>query len=239
MQSKQSTLPEKNEYGYELAYRLAREQLAEIDDIEQQCRKSGARYLDSQKAINIEYLNQSYLIKLPDIAVSLMGKEEAVPMRDKILILHYLTRAKGTPLSSKVITYKELPEGANYFPTFYQRAIKPLANYFGNEPHRLLAIARTLGGHEADYGDTAVTINAFNRVPITLVLWQGDDEFAPEGNIMFDSTISDYLPTEDIIVLCEAIVRRLIKLLRAGGDSSETKYRSSIRCRNGNDYFNH
>ena len=208
-----------DEYGYELAYRLACEQLAEIKDIEPQCRKSGAEYIDSQKALIIKYLNQSYLITLPDVEISLMSKEENVPIRDRILILHYLTLAKGTPLSNKAITYKELPEGVNYFPTFYKRAIKPLVNHFGNEPHRLLDVARILGGHEADYGDAAVTINAFSRVPITLVLWKGDNELTPEGNIMFDSTISDYLSTEDINVLCETIAWKLVKLLPVGGDN--------------------
>jgi len=224
MKSKYSTLSTKrnDEYGHELAYRLACEQLAEFDNIEQQCHKSGAQYIDSQKAIIIVYLNRSYLITLPDVEISLMGREEKVPMRDKILILHYLTMAKGTPLSNKVITYKELPEGVTYFPTFYQRAIKSLVNYFGNEPHRLLDVAGKLDGHKADYGDVAVTINAFSRVPITLVLWKGDEEFAPEGNIMFDSTISDYLPTEDIIVLCETIVWKLVNRLKTGGDNPDT-----------------
>lgn len=217
MESRTLTLltSQNDEYGYELAYRLAREQLAQIEDIERQCRKSGARYITSQKAITIEYLNQWYLITLPDVEISMMGKEEEVPLRDKILILHYLTQAKGIPLSNKVITYKELPEGGTYFPTFYQRTIRPLVNYFGNEPHRLLDMATILGGYEADYGDAAVTIDAFGRVPITLVLWKGDAEFAPEGNALFDSTISDYLPTEDIIVLCETIVWRLVKQLKA------------------------
>ena len=221
MESKTLTLSTRknDEYGYELAYRLACEQLTQIDDIEQQCRKIGAQYIASQKAITIEYLNQSYLITLPDVEISIMGKEKEVPLRDKILILHYLTQTKGTPLANKVISFKELPEGAGYFPTFYQRTIRPLVNYFGNEPHQLLAVAKKLGGHEADYGDAAVTINAFRQVPITLVLWKGDKEFAPEGNVLFDSTISDYLPVEDIIVLSETTVRRIIKLLKAGGDN--------------------
>lgn len=221
MESKTLTLPTRknDEYGYELAYRLACEQLTQIEDIEQQCRKTGARYIASQKAITIEYLNQSYLITLPDVEISLVGKEMEVPLRDKILILHYLTQTKGTPLANKVISFKELPEGVGYFPTFYQRTIRPLVNYFGNEPHQLLNVAKKLGGHETDYGDAAVTINAFRQTPITLVLWKGDKEFAPEGNVLFDSTISDYLPVEDIIVLSETTVRRIIKLLKAGGDN--------------------
>jgi hypothetical protein len=80
----------------------------------------------------------------------------------------------------------------------------------------LVEISQRLGGYKADYGDAAVTINAFSRVPITIVLWQGDEEFAPEGNIVFDANISDYLSTEDITVLCETITWRLIRHLREG-----------------------
>ena len=205
-----------HEYGYELAYKLACEQLAKLSDIEELCRKSGAQHqvIDSQEIITIEYLNRSYQITLPDIKTTLKDSQDEVPLRDKILLLHYLTLAKGTTSSNKVIAYKELPEGANYFPTFSQRAIKPLLDYFGKEPYRLVETAGALGGYKADYGDVAVTINAFSRIPITFVLWKGDEEFPPEGSILFDSTISDYLSTEDINVLCETIAWRLVKRLK-------------------------
>lgn len=209
------------EYGYELAYKLACEQLAKIDDIKQQCGKSGARYqeMDSKKVIIIEYLNQSYQITLPDIEISLTDSEEKVPIRDKVLILHYLTSAKSTPATNKLITYRELPEGANYFSTFSKRTIKVILDHFGKEPRRLVDAAAKLGGHKVDYGDVAVTINAFRQVPITLVLWQGDTELAPEGSIIFDATISDYLSTEDITVLCETITWKLVKCLRGDYDA--------------------
>jgi len=218
MKSKRLILPgqRKYEYAYEFACKLACEQLAKIDDIEQQCRKSGAQYqvIDSKKVIIIQYLNQSYKITLPDIEISLVDSEEGIPVRDKVLILHYFTMAKGIPTANRLIAFRELPDGKVYSPTFAERTIKPLLSYFGKEPHRLVEIGESLGGHKADYGDTAVTINAFSRVPVTIVLWRGDDEFAPQGNILFDATISDYLPTEDITVLCETITWRLIRYLR-------------------------
>lgn len=205
------------EYAYELAYKLASEQLTKIGDIDQLCLRSGAQcqVIDSQKRIILEYLNQSYQIAFPDIDISLIDSKQELPIRDKILILHYLTLAKGSPISNKVIAYRELPEGASYFPTFSKRAIKPLLDYFGKEPRLLINAAKRLGGYKADYGDVAVTINAFSRVPITLVLWRGDDEFAPDGSILFDSTISDYLSTEDINVLCETITWKLVKALNS------------------------
>ena len=220
MEKKRLTLPTKKyEYGYELAYEMVSEKLAKIVDIEQQCRNSGAEYLASQHRIGIDYLNRSYLITLADAEVSLTGGDEDVPVKDKLLILHYFTQAKGTPISNQTITYKELKDGVNYFPVFYKRAIQPLVSFFGDEPQRLIEVAGILGGRKADYGDAAVTISAFKRVPVTLALWQGDTEFPPEGSVMFDSTVSDYLTNDDIHALCETIAWKLVKLLKAGGDN--------------------
>jgi hypothetical protein len=214
MTGKHLTVPEPGvrEIAHQMAYKLAREQLAAITDIEEQCRKSGAQYLPDRKTIVIDHLNRTYHIGYPEGEVTLAGSAEAVPVRDKILILHYFTRAKGTPLTGKMITYKELQEGINYYPTFFKRSIDPIINRYNDEPLKLLDAAKRLGGHKAEYGDAAVTIPAFPGVPLTFVLWRGDKEFAPDGNIMFDSTISDYLPTEDITILCEVIAWRLVRL---------------------------
>ena len=220
MQNRALALPnvENYEYGYGLAYKLASEELARIEDVKRQCLKGGARYqvIGSRKLITLEYLNRGYQITLPDIEISRVDGGEAVALRDTLLILHYLTQARGTPLSNKLITYKELPEGTVYSPTFAKRAIRPLVDNLGKEPGLLINAAAKLGGCQVGYGDIAVTINAFSRVPVTLVLWRGDEEFPPEGNILFDSTISDYLPTEDISVLCEIIAWQLVKSLKGG-----------------------
>jgi hypothetical protein len=221
MTGKRLSVPEPGvrEIAHQLAYKIAREQLNGISDVPLQCHKSGARYLPAGKSIVLDHLNRSYRISLPGGEVSLVDSAEAVPVRDKILLLHYFTRAKGTPLSGKLITYKELQEGINYYPTFFKRAIDPIINNFKDGPEKLLNAAATLGGRKTDYGDIAVTINAFPYVPLTIVLWLGDKEFPPEGNIMFDSTIPDYLPTEDITILCEVIAWKLVRLLKTGGDT--------------------
>ncbi len=208
------------EYAYELAYKIASEQLTGIKDFKEQCRKSGTRYLPAENSVIIDYLNRSYRIDIPSCEIKTINDTEAVPIRDKILILHYFLRAAGTPLSGNLITYKELQEGINYYPTFFKRAIEPVVSNFKDEPQKLIKTAAVLGGIRSGYGDVSVTIKAFPFVPLTIVLWRGDKEFPPDGNIMFDSTITDYLPTEDITILCETIAWKLVRLLKTGGGSS-------------------
>jgi hypothetical protein len=203
------------EPGFDLSYRVACERLAKIGDIEEQCRRSGARYLGPHEIV-IDYLNQPYHIMIPEGKIVLEDSGTETPLRDKILILHYFTGAKGTPPTGKSIAYKQLQGGVSYFPAFSQRVIGPLVKNFGRGPDLLRKAAAKLGGCEADYGDLSVTINAFDRVPITLVLWKGDEELAPNGNILFDASISDYLATEDVAVLCEIIIWKLVKNIPSG-----------------------
>ncbi len=198
------------EHGYELPYKLARDQLAKISDIEGQCRNSGAHYI-RPNGIAIDYLNQTYHITLPDIEITLENSNVEVPLKDKILILRYFNLAKGTPATGILITYKQLPGGMDYFPAFSRRAINPLVKRFGQTPELLIRKAVIFGGDKTDYGDASITFTAFSHVPITLVLWRGDEEVAPNGNILFDANISDYLSTEDVAVLCETITWKLVK----------------------------
>ena len=230
------SLPDIQKQSYELAYKLACEKLASLD-IKQQCLRSDTRYLDPSKVI-IEYLGQQYVINLPSMEISLPGQSskqspteiprlnseqapqishvregtEEIPLRERILMLHYLTLAKGTPISNRLVAFRQLPGGTSYFTAFTQRAEMFLLRHFGKEPELLMDAAKKMAGHKADYGDVAVCIKAFPRVPITIVLWRGDVEFAPRGSILFDSTVSDYLATEDICVICETIVRKLVNL---------------------------
>jgi len=46
-----------------------------------------------------------------------------------------------------------------------------------------------------------VEVEAFLGVPILVKLWKGDEEFAPEANMLFDRSISRIFCTEDVAVL--------------------------------------
>jgi len=77
---------------------------------------------------------------------------------------------------------------------------------------RLPVVAQELFAAQiASMGDVSVTIQAFPKVPITFIIWRGDEEFPPNGTILFDSSIKDnLLSAEDISELVSMIVYPLI-----------------------------
>jgi hypothetical protein len=198
------------QYGYEQALSLASQELGETTDIIGLCRRSGAR-LNGRGDILIDYLSHTYCITYPEGSVSFTGSKEEVPIKERILILHYLLTAKGTPPANRPVTFREVPDGANYFTVFHKRAIKPLVDFFGNNPPAMVSNAEKLDGRRADFGDAAATFDAFPRVPVTFVLWRGDEEFSAEGSVLFDASVSDYLSSYALTELCESIVWKMVK----------------------------
>lgn len=209
-------LPQQDNYEYSLglAYEIAREQLSRMD-IDRQCRHCGATYkmVDSKKIVTLSYLNHLYNIVVSGGTVSPVDNSQDITSREKLLILHYLINARGTALSKEIISLKDIPDVKNYFRTFSKRVLQRFIDSFGKAPLTLLDAGKILGGEKTAYGDIAMTINAFERVPVTFVLWHGDSEFPADGNVIFDSNIADYLPPEDIVVLSEILTWKLVMVL--------------------------
>ncbi len=168
---------------------------------------------DDSDHVELPFLGTHYVIRAPNGEVRYRDPGEKEPaLWERIIVLHYFTTADGSPLSQKWITVKEIPDSRLYLPNFEKRAVVPLLGRFGKQPEEIREPARKLGGRTADIGDISVTIPVFPRVPITLVIWKGDEEFPPRVNILFDEAIVNYLPTEDIILASQMLAFRLIGL---------------------------
>ena len=59
-------------------------------------------------------------------------------------------------------------------------------------------------------GDAAYSFRILPRLPVAVLLWKGDEEFPPEGNILFDKNISNILSAEDIAWLAGMVVYPLV-----------------------------
>ena len=201
------------ETSYHYAYRLACEAL-KLADIKERAFKSGSileSIGDGTYLIKLAFLDRLCQISFPEIKIHYQESGEDVPIWSKILILHYLAKSEGYPLTGRWVNFREMSGGESYYPAFVKRSQKPLLDFFSNQLELLEKAALAFGGHKTHEGDMAVIIKAFPRVPIMMIFWSGDEEFPPEARILFDSTIPTYLSTEDVAVLSQQTVFGLIR----------------------------
>ena len=167
------------------------------------------------EGIRVPFLNRIYRIGIPGFAFSDTASEpKDVPIQEQVLILHYL-QASGLQFpTGNWIAYREIQGASFYFSAFVKRAIDPLKSTFGSNIQGLVKAAEQLGGQAIAAGDAGFEFRVLPRIPIQLILWEGDAEFPSEANILFDETIGDILSPEDVAWLAGMLVYRLMALSR-------------------------
>ncbi len=197
---------------YRQAFDLACQQIEGLD-LREMAEKSGAHLEKASEGkvgrISLSLFNSRYVIDFPDLLITSTDKR-VVSLVTKIILFHYLIKADGRPLSGQLIPYKEIPGGMLYAGVFARRTIEPLIPVFGQSPERFLDAGLRLGGRKAEYGDVSFVLMALPRIPMTYILWKGDEEFPATIQLLFDKSVEGYLSLEDIVVVGEMATGRLI-----------------------------
>ena len=167
-------------------------------------------YDSESNSFLVPFLGENYLVSVRSGEVL---KPDGSPANNffATIILHYLVDAKGGEISGEYLSFRQLYGGDVYFGAFERRAIRPLRETFGEEPSALIRAAEPLGGKAVELGDSAVQIQVFPKLPLTVVIWAGDEEVPPSANILFDSSANRFLPTEDLAAIGEIIAKMLVQ----------------------------
>jgi len=188
---------------------VQRLQKESLDDLVE---RSGFERIQGRK-LCVPFLDRVYSIDFPDCEMAVeQGKTGDIPLQEQVLILHYLIGVTPRPLSGNWIPYREVPGASFYHAVFIKRAIDPLKKILGPTPSLFAEASRRLNGQRVAYGDVSFAFRIFPKVPIQIILWEGDEEFPAEANILFDRTISDMFSPEDVAWIASLLVYRLIAL---------------------------
>ena len=167
--------------------------------------KTGACFFDDQ--YHITYLYKACTLSLSNSVFVPSDLKES----EQILILHYLASQGTVNRTERFVTFKGLPGGMFYYPTYRKRGADWLLAAFGNEPEKLLSACRHLGGEQASFEDVSVKIRVLPQIDVVVVLHRGDEEFPPEISLLYRDDIISFLPLEDVAVLAGIVAGRLIK----------------------------
>jgi len=196
--------------NYQQTFDLACAAIKEMD-LEERARKAGGYYQKDPdgERIRIECFSEPYHIHFPQIEFHSPAKK-TISLVARILILHYLMKADGTPLAAKWVPYKDVPGGMLYASVFARRVTEPLIKEFGDSAKRFKEAGLKMGGFLLDIGDASFIVQAFPQLPLQYVLWVGDEEFPASVQLLFDSSVDHYTSLEDMVVLGQMATGRLI-----------------------------
>jgi hypothetical protein len=159
--------------------------------------------------ISVPFFDDTIEIAIPDFSFrSASGSN--VTLTTKIVLLHYLIHASGDAVGTALVPYEDIPGCRSYLPVFERRVVAPLLRAFGASRDAFVAAGAALGGREEEYGNGSFTLSPFPRLPLTFILWEGDEDFPPSIKVLFDRSIPTYLPLEDVVVVSKMAATRIL-----------------------------
>ncbi len=179
-------------------------------------RRALVSYDAGRQGYILRMLNGDYLVLPEARLVERMGSSpEGKPPSFYVyfLAVHYLLNAQDRPLGGEMVTPKELRDGELFFSGgSHAPNLTPLIQQFERKREALWMAAEAIGGRRVDYGDAAVEVQGLPRVPVTLVLWFGDEEFAGRASVLFDRSVLKQLPIEGLLPMISESVKRLTNI---------------------------
>ncbi|MBN1350291.1 DUF3786 domain-containing protein [candidate division KSB1 bacterium] len=166
-------------------------------------KNAGARYDPARSSFSLKiysfdvvvYLNEENLLsKSPqsDLLLQRLG------YFSQLAILWYLITARETPLSGELMRPTSLPGGQMYTGGSHVLPLDNLAQKYDGTLDEFIRRGKELGGTQITFGDAAIKLFPFPRVPVSIVLWEHDEEFPARADLLFDTTCQSHLPMDMI-----------------------------------------
>jgi len=198
--------------GYQLALELSIENLKKLSfsNFLDKIHLSGAtieNIEDNYIKYNIELFNNIFTIDYPNFDFT--KTNSTISLVSKIIILHYIEKiSHDTKLTGNLISYKHVPGAFNYYPVFQKKATNPILKKY-NSLDKFKEIFNKITVEKTTLGDASFKIKVLPKIDIHIIFWDGDEDFPPNLDFLFDESIKNMLSSEDIVVISQMLSKRL------------------------------
>ena len=154
----------------------------------------------------IRLMGDTFTVSHPDYDIQ---GDRAPTNPERILFLRYLLDGRSTPPTGAFLTYREFPWGEVYLQQFTGRCIKRFAFSYNGKAELLARIMERLPAHPVKMGDAGYELELMEGLSLQLILWQGDDEFPPNAQILFSENFRDAFTAEDMANIGDIVLNRM------------------------------
>jgi len=177
---------------------------------------SGATLKTGTKQLVLKVLGEDCVVDFDNRTIKHSSQKAGdVKGHVKVLILHYILGSGNAQLANRFVSYREFEGGALYYSAFKARTIDVLVREFGHRPDLLRHIGDAIRAEPMNLGSASFKAHFFQKMPISVIVWAGDEEVPSSANLLFDANAGRILPTEDISVMGGVLCSMLVGLEKA------------------------
>ena len=158
------------------------------------------------KEYYVNLLGREYAIAHPEYAIRAVDGGALPPLPVQTFLLRYLLESKDVVWNGQWKTFREMPWGEMYIKPYTGRVLTRAAFTFGTRVTAFRAAAEKMGASVVKHGDAGFLFELIGGYRMQILVWEGDDEFPPNAQVLYSDNFADGFAAEDRVVAGDILI---------------------------------
>lgn len=173
--------------------------------------RTGVKFDLEKNCFCMRLLYADYRLYWPEFRIE-SDNENALALKSipaQIYLIRFLLEGCASACGGNFLTYREMPWGDVYLTPFTGRCLTRAAFTFGTRLNAFKAACEKLGLLPVKAGDAAYQVEVMPGYEIRMIVWEGDDEFPPNSQILFSDNFPQAFSAEDRTVTGDLVITEI------------------------------
>lgn len=158
------------------------------------------------KEFYVNLMGREYAISHPDYALRALDGGNLPSLPTQTFLLRYLLEGKSVPGTGEWKTFREMPWGELYIKPYTGRVLTRAAFTFGIRVAAFRTACEKMGALPVSHGDAGYQFDFIGGYRIRILVWEGDDEFPPNAQVLYSDNFADGFAAEDRVVAGDILI---------------------------------
>ena len=158
------------------------------------------------KEFTVTLLGRAFAIAHPDYAIRALDGGAIPPLPTQTFLLRYLLESKEAAWNGTWKTFREMPWGEMYIKPYTGRVLTRAAFTFGTRVDAFRAACGKMGATPVPHGDAGYLFDLIGDYRMQILVWEGDDEFPPNAQVLYSDNFADGFAAEDRVVAGDILI---------------------------------
>ena len=154
----------------------------------------------------VTLLGRTFAIAHPSYAIRALDNGPVPPLPTQTFLLRYLLESRDVAWAGEWKTFREMPWGEMYIKPYIGRVLTRAAFTFGTRVSAFKAAAEKMGALPLKNGDAGYQFDLIGGYRMRLLVWEGDDEFPPNAQMLYSDNFAEGFAAEDRVVAGDILI---------------------------------
>ena len=187
----------------EVPFAYYEELFCKLDPAEAAAR-TGAKWDGKEFYVNL--LGREFGVSHPTYGIRALDGGKEPPLPTQTFLLRYLLESKAVEWTGQWKTFREMPWGEMYIKPYTGRVLTRAAFTFGTRLAAFKAACEKMGAETVPHGDAGYEFHFIGNYKMRILVWEGDDEFPPNAQILYSDNFADGFAAEDRVVAGDILI---------------------------------